>query len=569
MPKTPLTRSEHLRALWPWLPLWTAAAMAAMFLHGPMPMYSTRTLAVAWEMWAGHHWLVPTINGMPYSHKVPLLYWLIHAGWFVGGVGDVWPRLLEVLLGATQLLMVATLARRLFPERPWVARITPWLLMALSYAFLFGLQIMYEVLLAVCVLGALLALTPRGTRESPRWLWFALWIGAGLLSKGPVMLLHAAFPWLLGPLWSEYARRHRGRWYGRGALALLGGVAILVAWVIPAIHLGGPRYEQMLLFKQTTGRVVDAFDHAHPVWWYLPWIPVILFPFSALPRVWVALASLRRPLEPGVRFLLAWLVPVLLAFSLISGKQTYYPLPEYGGMVMLLAAAIVLLRERRPHLARTAWLGPWPMALGGFAFGALLLALPDLLGHGPFRSHWFVDIARYSRFFGVVYVLLGGLLLWRGRGELRRIAVAGLVGTFCANLLFTLSLWQNFNVRPAVSVIGPAAHAGRAIGNIGNYEGQYQFEGRITRSIESLYTPSEVQRFARAHPEGLLIDYPSHLKPDDLRYARLVQPFRGKWMVIWRAGTLSTLRSGGRPPEPDHPTQLYPSPDYWRYRNVP
>src|ERR1700735_586847 len=80
------SRSEHLRAAWPWLPLWALVALLAIFSHGPMPLYSTRTLAVAWEMWTHGHWLVPHINGEPYSEKAPLLFWLIHAGWFVFGV---------------------------------------------------------------------------------------------------------------------------------------------------------------------------------------------------------------------------------------------------------------------------------------------------------------------------------------------------------------------------------------------------------------------------------------------------------------------------------------------------
>jgi hypothetical protein len=58
-------------------------------------------------------WLVPHQNGLPYSHKAPLLYWMIHAGWAVGGVSDVWPRILEVLLSTANLWLVALLARNL------------------------------------------------------------------------------------------------------------------------------------------------------------------------------------------------------------------------------------------------------------------------------------------------------------------------------------------------------------------------------------------------------------------------------------------------------------------------
>jgi 4-amino-4-deoxy-L-arabinose transferase-like glycosyltransferase len=567
MPNRYYSRSEHLRALWPWLPLWTVLVLLAIFAHGPMPLYSTRTLGVAWDMWNGHHWIVPYINGAPYSHKVPLLFWLIHAGWFAFGVNDVWPRVLEVIFGGAQLVLVATLARRLFPDRPWVARATPWMLLALSYAFLFGLQIMYEVLLAVCVLSALLCLAPARHRVQPRWWLFGFWVGAGLLTKGPVMFVHVLFPWLLGPLWNDYARAHRGRWCGFGALALLGGFAMLLAWVWPAIHIGGEAYANELLFKQTSGRVVDAFAHAEPWWWYLPMLPVLLFPFSAWPRAWAALGALRRPLEPGLRFLLCWLLPVLLVFSLVSGKQLYYPLPEFGGAVMLLAIAIALLRERHPGLGGNGWLGTWPLSVGGFAFGAFLIALPELAGTGAFASHWFVDLARYSRFFGVVYILLGLLLLLRGRGEMRRLAVAGLVGTFAFNVLFTMALWQNYDMGPAARIVRPAVASGRALANVGLDNGQFRFVARMTAPTAILHSTQQVGQFAAAHPDGLVVTYPEQLNGADLRYALLVQPFRGDWLVLWAAPTLAAIEAGTSPPEPAQPTQLYPA-DYWRYRDV-
>jgi 4-amino-4-deoxy-L-arabinose transferase-like glycosyltransferase len=565
VPSSAYSRSEHLRSLWPWLPLWTVVALLAIFSHGPMPLYSTRTLAVAWEMWNHGHWLVPHINGEPYSEKVPLLFWLIHAGWFVFGVNDVWPRILEVIFGGAQLVLLATLARRLFPNRPWVAKGAPWMLLALAYAFLFGLQIMYEVLLAVWVLAALLCLTPKADREEPRWLLFGLCIGAGLMTKGPVMFLHVAFPWLLGPLWNSWADTHRARWYGRGVLAMLLGGAVLLAWALPAGFSGGEAYRQRLFFTQTAGRVVDAFDHARPFWWYLPMIPALLFPFSGWPRAWVALGTLRRPLEPGIRFGLCWLLPILLAFSLISGKQLYYPLPEFAGAALLLAGAIAVLREKRPALANTPWLGTWPLGVGGLLFAVFLFVLPNLVAHNLLHGEFIDATSQYSRFFSVVFVVLGALLLLRGRGELRRLAVAGLVGTLALNTLFTLTMWPNFDLRPAAQLLGAADAEGRAIGYLGNYEGQFHFEGRITRPIERLSEGDSVQAFARAHPDGLIIARPEKLDAADLRYPLLVQPFRSSWVVIWPAASLAAHRAGRTPPEPPHPTRIYQV-DAWRYR---
>ena len=77
-----------------------------------------------------------------------------------------------------------------------------------------------------------------------------------------------------------------------------------------------------------------------------------------------------------------------------------------------------------------------------------------------------------------------------------------------------------------------------------------------------------LQDWALQHPRGLVIEYPEKLDADDLRYARLVQPYRGTWLVIWNASTLATLRRDQQPPEPALPTVLLPSPRYWRYADV-
>jgi 4-amino-4-deoxy-L-arabinose transferase-like glycosyltransferase len=566
---TAYARSEHLRALLWWLPLYLAVALIAIFTTPPVPLHSTRALAVAWDMWVNHQFLVPHINGAPYAQKAPLLFWLIHAGWAVFGVNDIWPRVLMVLIGAVQLILAQVLARRLFPERAWVARSTPWLLLALAFGFLYGLQIMYDGLMAVWVLAAALCLVPGRQRAAPHWPGFALCIGLGLLTKGPVMLVHTAPVWLLGPWWCAHAREHRVRWYGFGALALLGGCAILAAWVLPAIHASGDAYAHHLVYQQTSGRVVDAFIHQRPFWWYVPWLGVLLFPFVLWPRMWAGVFALRRPLAPGLRMLLAWLVPAFVIFSAFSGKQSYYFVPELPAAAIAMAAAITRLRARANAHARSAWLGAWPLALGSFALAALLLALPVLTTGGHLSNHWLRDCAAVSAPFGVLYLLLGLFVLLPGRGELRRIAGASLIGSAAAYALFALAFTPAFDMRPAAHLLARAETSGHAIGNMGDYDGQFEFMGRMTRPITDLYGQQALQDFAAKHPKALVITYPDFLTAADLRYARLVQPYRGVWLAIWDAPTLALLRRGQQPPEPATPALLLPSADYWRYAKVP
>ena len=406
---------------------------------------------------------MPHVNGAPYSEKAPLLFWLIHAGWFVFGVNDVWPRVLEVLVGGAQLVLLSVMARRLFPDRPWVAKAAPWMLLSLSYAFLFGLQIMYDVLLAAWALAALLCLTPKAQRAEPRWLLFGLCIGLGLLTKGPVMLLHVIFPWLLGPLWSDWAAQHRARWYGRGVLSLLLGVGD-AAGLGPAGRLQRRRGVPAAAVLHPDRR--RAWSTAWPRAGPAEPRPAVLVVSAGdagadvsaqrLAARHAALAMLRRPLEPGMRFALCWLVPAFITFSLISGKQLYYPLPELGGGCLLLAGAIALLRERHPRLASNRLAGH--LAAGRRRHRARRVAVRAAQSWSPATictANGSTTRSAYSRYFSVVFLLLGGLLLLRGRGEMRRLAFAGLIGALAFNTLFTLTAWRNYDLARPRSCSAP------------------------------------------------------------------------------------------------------------------
>lgn len=525
-PASPGHRHAPAGRLAGWLALWFGVALVAIFQHGPMPMYSTRTLAVAWEMWQRHSFLVPYLNGAPYSDKAPLLFWLIHAGWAVTGVGDGWPRLLEVLLGGLELLLCLRLARRLFPGRPLVACAAPLLLMSFSYAFLFGLQSMYEVLLADCVLAALLALRPGPGDARPNLAGFAAALTLGLLAKGPVMLLHVGLPWLLGPLWQPWASRHRRRWYATGALAVLAALAVLLAWALSASAVGGEAYRQQLLFHQTAGRVVDAFAHRQPWWWYLPTLPVLVFPFLLWPRPWLGVARLPLRHDDGLRFLAAWLAPVLLGFSLVSGKQAYYLLPEYAGFALLLAAALA-------HAPTTTsrWAAPWPLALVTLLLGIGLLALPMLVAHDMVHSPMLQSFATRSGGFGVAFVLLAALLATRG-AELEKIVLSALLGVLAITTLFTLTWWHAFDLREASRVLAQAQAEGRPIFNNEGYNGQFTFAGRLTRPLDEGAGPRALRQWAAAHPQGVVVTYPKTEVEARACPALHVQRFRGVWLAI-------------------------------------
>jgi len=72
---------------WSWLVAWGALVAIVLAVRPLLAPDETRYLSVAWEMWNHGDWLVPHLNGAPYSDKPPALFWGILLGWRVFGVG--------------------------------------------------------------------------------------------------------------------------------------------------------------------------------------------------------------------------------------------------------------------------------------------------------------------------------------------------------------------------------------------------------------------------------------------------------------------------------------------------
>jgi 4-amino-4-deoxy-L-arabinose transferase-like glycosyltransferase len=288
-----------------WIGLLAALALVPLALRGPLPPDELRYLSVAWEMWSRGDLVLPYLNGAPYTDKGPLLFWLMHAGWAVFGVNDWWPRLLPALCALTTLLLTRSLALELWPEDRRTAALIPWLLMG-SLAFAIYTQVvLVDLLLTCCTLLALLGMARAERGEEIGWLLIAAGTVLGLLTKGPVMLLHLSGAALLAPWWRRGGGGFAARaWYPRVAVAFGFGVALALVWGAFALRRGGAEYGTDVVMYQTAGRLVGSFAHRHAFWFYLVMLPVLLLPWSAWPAVWKAVhAALRAGLrDSGWRF---------------------------------------------------------------------------------------------------------------------------------------------------------------------------------------------------------------------------------------------------------------------------
>lgn len=473
---------------WRWLALWALLLLPMAILFPPIPIDETRYLTAAWEMFNSGQWLVPTVNGVWYSDKSPLLFWLIASGWEVFGVHTWVARVESLIIASLILLMARRLAARLdFGAR--AADTAMWLLAGCAGFALFSIAIMFDLLLALCVLGALHALLDLDARRYARGIGLlGAWIGFGMLAKGPVVLLQIAGVALLAPLWSEGARASKVRWYVSLAGSLLIGIAILACWLIPAALYAGPGYWQPLIGK-ITGRLHESFAHGRPFWWYLPLIPVLLLPWVLTVRapmmVWRKLSRGRIGL-----FLLCWWLPPLIAFCAISGKQIHYLAPLLPAWAL---SGACVLRNENARLRR----GLYSLFAVSVAIG--LCAFPGWAAH----DYGYPPQHALMLFALVPLAIAAGI--WRVWGrDARPLALSAAALTSVSLLAGALALQPALDVRPEAAFVASIMRAGTPVAHIEWHNGLFGYAGRLRQPLPVI-ARAQMFDWCRAHPDGWLL----------------------------------------------------------------
>lgn len=508
--------------------LWLAPLLIALGTRPLLPVDETRYVAVAWEMWQRGDFLLPWLNGMPYAHKPPLYFWLIDAGWWVFGVNAWWPPLVGALAALGVLFATARLAGLLWPDDGFVQRQVAWVLYANVFWTAFYSWVQIDMLLVLACVLAISGLVQAARGQPAGWWLTGLCLGLGALAKGPVVLLPVLPVALLAPWWAPpRPRQHWLAWYRGVGLSLLGGASVALAWALPAAQQGGAAYGEAIFWGQTAERLVESFAHARPPWWYLPWLPLLLLPWLLLPWVWRGLAMAARNADAGWRLCLCWLLPALLLFSLVSGKQVKYLLP------LLPAAALLFARGMSRYPVQRIRQRPWLPALAVIGAGLVLALLPGRLQAAP----W---LAAIHPGWGLGILAVGAGLLLPGTLARERYPPLMALVTACVLALFQLGVFRAgapaYDLRGASRLIADAQAEGRPVANLAPYHGQFHFYGRLRRPVATL-EPGQAAAWARNHPEGYLVAYyrDAAVSAGD---AVFTQPYRGGALAVLEAGTV-------------------------------
>lgn len=473
-----------------------AFTLAMLNLRPLAPIDETRYLTVAWEMWRDGTWLVPHLNGNIYGDKPPLLFWLIDLVWAGSGVSELGGRLVAPAFGLASLGLTWVLARRLWPADPGRAGLAAVMLVTTGAFLVYGSSTMFDTMLGTAVLLAILALVALRQGGGPRAVVaLGAAVALGVYAKGPVILVHVAPVALLMPLWADRATRPTlGRWLRDLGLALLVALALVGLWLGPALAFGGPEYRTEVLWRQSAGRMVTAFAHERPLWFFATLLPVYLWPWGWTLGGLAALAPRRLWAEEPTRLVAVWAGSAFLAFSLISGKQPHYLVPELPAVVLLLSGMGRPWAGRRA--ARLVVLVPALLVLL-FILATAAGLVPEVVVNGS-GVGW-DGLAAAVLLCGLL--LAGALLLPEGWPTL---ALAAPVTLLMFLMAASPLLFAGYDPTPIGRLLAQGEPRGLATAD-SVYHGQFNFAGRLDGPVAHLPDPGELDAWAAEHPGGLIV----------------------------------------------------------------
>ena len=355
------------------LGLWPALLLVLAALRPLALPDEGRYADVGRWMWVSGDWLTPRLDGLPFFHKPPLLYWLEAVSMQMFGATP-WAARSVVAMHACLMWGLMWHCVRHFADAV-TARRAAWMLGS-SLAFLVGGQYVNHDMMVATWMGVAIwcfaraLLHPEGVHANWARAGFVA-CALGVLSKGLIGLL---LPGLVLTLWVSWTWQWRKVW----ALPWVSGVLLFMAVALPWFVLAAQVHPDMLAYMFGThqfGRyTATTFNNAHPWWFYGVAVVVLLFPwvFFAAADGWQRVqAHARHKLlgkapsppaasgdmlgrvalnqGPWISLCWIWILAILVFFSIPNSKLIGYALPVIPPLAVLAAV------WWQQHWATRAW----------------------------------------------------------------------------------------------------------------------------------------------------------------------------------------------------------------------
>lgn len=430
------------------------------------------------EMRERGDWIHPTFNAEPRYQKPILIYWLMRAGYALGGDNPFGARLTSAIAGTATCLLVWSLGRRMLGER--AGRLAGLMLATAPIMVVESKLATTDATLTLWLVGAQICLWEL-SRRSSRWLAATFWVLLALatLTKGPVGIAIIASAGLVSWWWGG-PRECWGRLHWRWGLPLF--VLLTAPWFVAVGVLSHGDFFRVAVGEQVITRVTTGMEkhNGFPGYYILTTLGTF-HPWSALLPAAAVAAWTRRRSGSEHGFLLGWMIGPLILLECVRTKLVHYYLPAIPACTLLAAWLLVAVAESGLSLRR------WPLGrLGvGLLGGTSFVMSIGFVGGAVFR-----DSALRWPLLALAAVLTTGtaFALWRLYSGATERAVVGLVATWGVVML-GVGGW-----------LLPAAEPYRAPRHVGERLAVLAKDLNAQAALHSFQEPSTIYAFGHPLP---------------------------------------------------------------------
>ena len=219
--------------------------------------------------------------------------------------------------------------------------------------------------------------------------------------------------------------------------------------------------------------------------------------------------------QQALRFVLCWVLPVVLFFSAINSKQIHYMIPILPGFAALAAMSLSGREIKSVSLPLAVMLLP-----------SIVVIVYEFL-ETPFMG---MKLPESAEHLGYAHIILSILIMaWARRGLGRdRAQVALAMGAFVMVFMIHAQLGDRFLPKYDLTSLAQAVqpYRDRPMAAAPKYDGEYGYVMRATHAIESIGREG-VDAWLDANPDGVVIlryKHPEQVAPYKVLYTQSFRP---------------------------------------------
>ena len=407
-----------------WLLLFLGIVVFYLWGLGLLPLLGPdepRYAEVAREMFARHDLITPTLGGMPWFEKPPLVYWFMIASYRVFGVSEYAARLGPAMCGLLTAAFVYWIGKSVErvsgpatgedseQRREGLGRFSALIWLSSLGAIVFSRGASFDIVVTLTVTGALGCFLVWHVRSAPGagndagepqarmralLVGFYLFIGLSLLAKG---LIGIVIPFGVIAMYFLIRRERPSKQFVKSLFwGILLALAVAAVWFGPMLSRHGWKFIDQFIVQHHFARfVTNKYHHPAPFYFYLVVLVALSLPWTIfLGATFLSSRRLRwrgkLTLDRFRVFALCWIAVPVIFFSFSESKLTAYILPVLPAVALLIGERVTcfLLAERGDLVLRLSGLllialgaaGGWYFARrSGFNFVTIIVVASPLM----------------------------------------------------------------------------------------------------------------------------------------------------------------------------------------------